>query len=338
MRFLRPLFLIIALLVGSLIAVGAVHPLAAQSETGDVTLTTAVLTLTRQEDGSLSWTAGEPRSEIVATLPEGLSEPGQPQYGEVTFEAFESLDAPTQELLQPGQPQYGDVTFEAGAGPVPGIAVDPEAVAAAFADACAGSDQAIIVYTVASDPVDGSILGASGRGSCLEVPLDIPVVAPEMGPSSSPLTTESPQPGVESPSVGPPPSDQGDLPGGSGLLPRPGRWAVDTTRGRFDCGGRPQRVPARKGEIGRITVDADGSGFELREADGSRPTAMSPDGPDGHFVGSARKRENGRSIVLDYHLVVESPELITGKLRGKANINGLRCDFRESYRATFVGP
>jgi hypothetical protein len=335
MRLLRPLFLVIALLVGSLIAVGAVHPLAAQSDTGEVTLSTVTLTLTRQEDGSFSWTASEPTSEIVATIPEGLSQPGQPQYGEV---AFEALEAPPGELLQPGQPQYGDVTFEAGAGPVPGMAVDPEAVAAAFADACAGSDQAIIVYTVASDPVDGSILGASGRGACLEVPLDIPVVEPAAGPSSSPLTAEGLQSGAELPSAEPSPADQASPVDDSVLLPKPGRWSVDTTRGRFDCGGRPQRVPARKGEIGRITIDADGSGFELREADGSRPTAMSPDGPDGHFVGSARKRENGRSIVLDYHLVVESPELITGKLRGKANVNGLRCDFRESYRATFVGP
>ena len=166
----------------------------------------------------------------------------------------------------------------------------------------------------------------------------IPTTVPGVGAGASSSPPVGSEVTSESPSAAPSPVDQGSLADGSGRLPLPGRWAVDTTKGRFVCGGRVERVPARKGEIGRITIDADGSGFELREADGSRPTAMSPDGPDGHFVGSARKRENALSIVLDYHLVVDSPELITGKLRGKANINGLRCDFRESYRATFVGP
>ena len=335
MKLLRPIFLLVALLVAGLLAIGAVHPLAAQSDDGNITLTTAIMTVTRQEDGLLWWTTGEPSRETVATLPEDLIQPGQPQYGEVTFGPGE---VSAQELVQSVQPHFGDATFEPDAGSVPGPEVDIEALAAASADACAGSNRAVIVYTVASDPTDGSVLGSSFRGICLDVPVVIPTTVPGVGAGASSSPPVGSEVTSESPSAAPSPVDQGSLADGSGRLPLPGRWAVDTTKGRFACGGRVERVPARKGEIGRITIDADGGGFDLREADGSRPTAMSPDGPDGHFVGSARKRENGLSIVLDYHLVVDSPELITGKLRGKANLDGLRCDFRESYRATFVGP
>ena len=45
--------------------------------------------------------------------------------------------------------------------------------------------------------------------------------------------------------------------------------------------------------------------------------------------------EGGQSIKFQYNLKVNSPKKITGKLVGKAELNGQNCTMTENYKAVF---
>jgi hypothetical protein len=122
------------------------------------------------------------------------------------------------------------------------------------------------------------------------------------------------------------------------VLPRPGRWSVDTTNVRFRCGGRTVSMPSRKGEIGLIRLNSSAGGFTIADPDSPEVAKMKPHkSKQNTYVGTSSYAEGGDTIRFKWTLKVANPKKITGKLNGKAKLNGQNCTITENYKATFKG-
>ncbi len=171
---------------------------------------------------------------------------------------------------------------------------------------------------------------------------------------SEPRTETAPAPGEDEASASEPPTDdtvnppededarpdeEADEPTKPSVrLPKAGNWSVDTTNVKFTCGGRTVALPSRKGEPGWIKVDAAKSAFTIGDPNSGAAARMKlKNAKKNTFVGTSTHTEGGQSIKFQYNLKVNSPRKITGKLVGKAKLNGQNCTMTENYTATFKG-